>query len=163
MYKRQEKRGSAQCKTCIMLSSLNVPGITKITAKNSRDHTEKMFQSLKLPIKIKKSSNYDIITLSKPSILNKFDFDIPGDISSASFFIVLTLLSKNSKIILKNVNINPTRIGVIKILNMMGAKIKFDNIRIVNGERCSDIKVRSVDNFKSIKCPTTLNLSLIHI
>ena len=53
-----------------------------------------MFQSLKIPIKIKKVSGFDLITLSKPNILNKFDFDIPGDISSASFFIVLTLLSK---------------------------------------------------------------------
>ena len=76
-----------------MLASLNLPGVAKITAKNSRDHTEKMFQSLKIPIKIK--VNYDLITLSKPKNLKKFDFDIPGDISSASFFIVLTLLSKN--------------------------------------------------------------------
>ena len=156
-----EKRGSAQCKTCIMLASLNLPGVTKITAKNSRDHTEKMFQSLKIPIKIKKKSNYDLITLSKPKNLKKFDFDIPGDISSASFFIVLTLLSKNSKIILKNININPTRIGVIKILNMMGAKIKFQNIKIINGERCSDIEVKSINNFKSIKCPTSLNSAAI--
>ena len=156
-----EKRGSAQCKTCVMLSSLNIPGVTKITAKNSRDHTEKMFQSLKIPIKIKKVSGFDLITLSKPNILNKFDFDIPGDISSAAFFIVLTLLSKNSKINLKNININPTRIGVIKILNMMGAKIKFDNIRIVNGERCADIKVRSIDNFRGIKCPAALNSAAI--
>ncbi len=156
-----EKRGSAQCKTCIMLASLNVPGVTKIIAKNSRDHTEKMFKSLKIPIKIKKNSNHDLITLSKPKILKKFDFNIPGDISSASFFIVLTLLSKNSKITLKNININSTRIGVIKILNMMGAKIKFENIKIINGERCSDIKVKSIDNFKSIKCPTYLNSAAI--
>ena len=74
---------------------------------------------------------------------------------------MLTLLSKNSKINLKNININPTRIGVIKILNMMGAKIKFDNIRIVNGERCADIKVRSIDNFKGIKCPAALNSAAI--
>ena len=144
-----------------MLASLNVPGVTKIIAKNSRDHTEKMFKSLKIPIKIKKNSNHDLITLSKPKILKKFDFNIPGDISSASFFIVLTLLSKNSKITLKNININSTRIGVIKILNMMGAKIKFENIKIINGERCSDIKVKSIDNFKSIKCPTYLNSAAI--
>ncbi len=156
-----EKRGSAQCKTCVMLASLNVPGVTKIIAKNSRDHTEKMFKSLKIPIKIRKSSNFDFITLSKPKILKKFDFNIPGDISSASFFIVLTLLSKNSKIILKNININSTRIGVIKILNMMGAKIKFENIKIINGERCSDIKVKSINNFKSIRCPTSLNSAAI--
>ena len=65
------------------------------------------------------------------NIYQKFDFDIPGDISSASFFIVLTLLSKNSKIILKNININPTRIGVIKILKRMGIIINFE-ISIMN-------------------------------
>tara|TARA_Y100001958_G_scaffold127141_1_gene95001 strand:+ start:985 stop:2316 length:1332 start_codon:yes stop_codon:yes gene_type:complete len=156
-----EKRGSAQCKTCVMLASLNIPGVTRITAMNSRDHTEKMFQSLRVPIKIKKKSKYDLITLSKPKFLKKFNFDIPGDISSASFFIVLTLLSENSSIILKNININTTRIGVIKILNKMGAKIKFQNIKIVNGEKCSDIKVKSINNFKSIKCPTYLNSAAI--
>ena len=156
-----EKRGSAQCKTCIMLASLNVPGETKIIAKNSRDHTEKMFQSLNVPIKIRKNTNYDLITLSRPKILKKLDFNIPGDISSASFFIVLTLLSRNSEIVLKNININSTRIGVIKILNMMGAKIKFQNIKIINGERCSDIKVKSIENFKSINCPVSLNSAAI--
>ncbi len=156
-----EKRGSAQCKTCVMLASLNVPGIIKIRARNSRDHTEKMFKSLEIPIKVKKKSNFDLIKLSKPRVIKKFDFNIPGDISSASFFIVLTLLSKNSYILLRNININSTRTGVIKILNMMGAKIKFKNIKIINGEKCSDIEVKSIKYFKSIKCPTYLNSAAI--
>ena len=61
-----ENRGSAQCKTCIMLASLNVPGKIKIKAKSSRNHTEKMFKALKIPIKTKKTFKYDFITLSKP-------------------------------------------------------------------------------------------------
>ena len=156
-----ENKGSAQCKTCVMLASLNVPGTTKITAKKSRDHTENIFKTLNIPIKIKKKLNYDFITLSKPKIIKKFNFNVPGDISSASFFIVLTLLSKDSKIILKNININSTRIGIIKILNMMGAKIKFKNIRVISGEKCSDIEVKSVKRLKSINCPTSLNSAAI--
>ena len=156
-----EKRGSAQCKSCVMLAALNLPGVTKIKAKKSRDHTERMFKSLGIPIKIIKSKNYDYIELSKPKIIQKFDFNIPGDISSASFFIVLTLLSKNSSIIIKNININSTRTGVIKILKKMGAKIKFKNIKIINGEKCSDIIVKSTNNLKSINCPSNLNSSAI--
>ncbi len=156
-----ENRGSAQCKTSVMLASLNVPGKIKIKAKSSRNHTEIMFKALKIPIKSKKTFKYDFITLSKPKLIRKFNFNIPGDISSASFFIILTLLSENSKIVLKNININETRIGLIKILNMMGAKIKFKNINIINGEKCSDIEVKSVKKLKSIRCPTYLNSAAI--
>ena len=60
-----------------------------------------------------------------------FNYDIPGDMSSSAFFIVLTLLSKNSKLKIKNVNINPSRIGFIKIINKMGANVKFINKRNV--------------------------------
>ena len=157
----QEERGSAQCKTCVMLASLNLPGSTKIIARSSRNHTEKMFQSLNIPIKIKKTLNYDTITLSKPKIIKKLNFNIPGDISSASFFIVLTLLSEKSHLILRNININSTRIGIIKILNMMGAKIKFLNVKTLNGEKCSDIEVKSIKKLKSINCPTNLNSAAI--
>ena len=156
-----ENRGSAQCKTCIMLASLNVPGITKIKAKVSRDHTEKMFRSLNVPLKIKKTDKYDYITVSRPNFIKKIDFNIPGDISSAAFFIVLTLLSKKSKLTLKNININSSRIGIIKILNKMGAKIQFKNFKIINGERCSDIKVKSIKNLKGINCPVSLNSAAI--
>ena len=156
-----ENRGSAQCKTCIMLASLNVPGITKIKAKVSRDHTEKMFRSLNVPLKIKKTDKYDYITVSRPNFIKKIDFNIPGDISSAAFFIVLTLLSKNSKLTIKNININSSRIGVLKILNKMGAKIQLKNIKIMNGERCSDIKVESIKNLKGINCPVSLNSAAI--
>ena len=120
-----------------------------------------MFQSLNIPIKIKKTLNYDTITLSKPKIIKKLNFNIPGDISSASFFIVLTLLSEKSHLILRNININSTRIGIIKILNMMGAKIKFLNVKTLNGEKCSDIEVKSIKKLKSINCPTNLNSAAI--
>ncbi len=156
-----ENKGSAQCKTCVMLASLNLPGETRIKAKISRDHTERMFKSLNIPLKINRMNNFDNITVSRPKIIKKIDFNIPGDISSAAFFIVLTLLTKNSKLTLKNININSTRIGIIKILNKMGAKIKFKNIKNLNGERCSDIKIKSIKNLKGIICPPKLNTAAI--
>tara|TARA_Y100000591_G_C21823433_1_gene695054 strand:+ start:769 stop:2100 length:1332 start_codon:yes stop_codon:yes gene_type:complete len=156
-----EKRGSAQCKSSIMFASLFTPGQINIIAKKSRDHTEIMFQNLKIPIKIKKKLNYDFITIKKPEKINNFNIKIPGDISSSSFFIVLTLLSNKSKLLIKNVNINPSRLGIIKILNKMGGKIKLLNKRRNNNELCADILVKSQNKLKKINCPSSLNSSAI--
>ena len=156
-----ENLGSAQCKSCVMLSALNIDGETSITAKKSRDHTELLFRNLKIPIKIKKNKNYDLIKIIKPKSINGFNLNIPGDISSSAFFIVLTLLTKNSKLLIKNININPSRFGVIKILNKMGAKIKIINIRKINNEKCADIFVKTAKNLKGINCSSNLNSSAI--
>ena len=156
-----EKRASAQCKTCVMLASLNTPGRMEIFAKKSRNHTELMFSGLNIPINIKSRKNIDIIKTSSPKNLNGFNLNIPGDISSAAFFIALTLLSKDSKLILRNINLNPTRLGVLKILNKMGANIKVKNIKSRKGENCGDIIVKSKDKLKAINCPTSLNSSAI--
>ncbi len=96
--------------------------------------------------------------LKKVSPLN---YKIPGDISSCAFFIVLTLLSKNSQLLIKNININPSRIGIIKILKMMGAYIKFLNKRSYKGEEISDIFIKSSKNLKGINCPVRYNSSAI--
>ena len=156
-----EKRGSAQCKTCVMFASLNTPGEMKIYAKRSRNHTELMFKSLKMPIRIKKRGNIDFITTSSPKKLDSFNLNVPGDISSSAFFIALTLLSKNSQLVLKNINLNPSRLGIIKILNKMGASIKTKNIKSIRGEKCGDIFIKSTNNLKAINCPSSLNSSAI--
>ncbi len=123
-----ENLGSAQCKSAVMIAALKTFGVTKIKSLFSRNHTELMFKNvLNVPIQIKHKKNYDFIKIKGRNEILPFNYKIPGDISSASFLIVLTLLSKNSQLTLKNININPTRIGIIKILNMMGAKIKFLN------------------------------------
>ncbi len=157
----EEKKGSAQCKSCIMLASINTPGQISIKAKKSRDHTERMFKELKIPIEIKKDRNLDFIKVSKPKLIKNFNFNIPGDISSSAFFIVLTLLSKDSSLVLRNININPSRMGVIRILNKMGAKIKIKNKKKQFGEECADIIVKSSKNLKGINCPSNLNSSAI--
>ena len=122
-----EKRGSAQVKSCILLAALNTYGETIIKCKKSRDHTEKLYKYLKLPIKIFKKKNTEIIKIKGKNQYKGFDYKIPGDISSASFFIALTLLSKESKIILKNINVNRSRTGILDILKKMNAKIKLKN------------------------------------
>ena len=156
-----ENKGSAQVKTCIILSAINTFGITKIKAKKSRNHTELMLKYLNYPIKIKKNNNYDLIEIKGLNQFKSFEYKVPGDISSASFFIVLTLLSKKSELLIKNININPSRIGILKILNLMNAKVKIINKKKYKGENLGDIKIKSTKNFKSINCPANLNSSAI--
>jgi len=156
-----ENKGSAQIKTCIILSAINTPGITKIKAVPSRNHTELMLKSVNYPIKIKQTKKYDLIEIEGLSNFSGFNYKIPGDISSASFFIVLTLLSKRSELLIKKININPSRIGIIKILNRMNAKIRIVNKKYYKGEYIGDIKIKSSKNLKSINCPSSLNSSAI--
>ena len=156
-----EKRGSAQCKSSVILAALNTPGKTIINAKKSRDHTELFLKHLKVPLKIINKKKYDIIKIVGENQFKSFNYEIPGDISSSAFFIVLTLLSNNSRLKIKNVNVNPSRIGFVKILNKMGAKIKFVNVRYVYGEKLADICVNSQKNLKPINCPVELNSNAI--
>jgi 3-phosphoshikimate 1-carboxyvinyltransferase len=159
--KYYENKGSAQCKSSVMLAALNTLGETFIKAKKSRDHTELLFKYLKLPIKIIKKKKIDIIRIKGGKKISSFNYKIPSDISSSAFFIVLTILSTKSKLKIKNVNINPSRTGVIKILKMMGAKILIKNIKNYKGEKIGDIFVESTNNIKSINCPSNLNSSAI--
>ena len=152
-----ENKGSAQCKTSIMLAALKSEGVTKIKAKKSRDHTEILFKYLKIPLRIKKYKKYDIIQIKGVKNIKPLNYKIPGDISSCSFFIVLTILSEDSKLLIKNININPSRIGIIDILKKMGASIKILNKKNYKGEKTADIFVKSSKNLKAINCPTKYN------
>ena len=156
-----EKKGSAQCKSSIIFAAMRTDGTTIIKAKESRNHTELLCKYLKLPINIKKNKKFDEIKIKKVKKINTINYNIPSDISSSAFFIVLTVLSKNSELTIKNVNINPSRIGIITILKKMGVKIIFKNQRIYKGEKIADIKVISTKNLKSINCPAELNSGAI--
>ena len=156
-----ENKGSAQCKTSVMLAAINTVGTTTIKAKKSRNHTEILFKNLKIPIKIKNKKNFDFIRIEGKNFINPINYKIPSDISSGAFFIVLTTLSKNSKLNLKNININPSRIGIIKILKKMGVIIKINNLRMYKGERIADIYIESKNSLKPIKLPPKLNSSCI--
>ena len=116
--KYHETRGSAQCKSAVMLAAMRANGTTYIKAKKSRDHTEKMMRDLSLPIKVVKRKNYDLIQIKRVKKVKAINYNIPSDISSSAFFIVLTALSKNSELLIKDVNINRSRIGIITILKL---------------------------------------------
>ncbi len=156
-----ERKGSAQCKSSVMLAALNASGTTSIRAKKSRNHTELLFKYLRIPIKIKKTKKYDFIDVKSPKKINAFNYRIPGDMSSSAFFIVLTTLTYNSKLLIKNVNINPSRIGVITILKKMGAKILIKNQRNYRGEKISDILIKGSNKLRAINCPPELNSNAI--
>ena len=156
-----EERGSAQCKSSVMLAAMRADGTTYIKAKKSRDHTEKMMKNLNLPINIIKRKNYDLIQIKKVKKVKTINYNIPSDISSSAFFIVLTALSNNSQLLIKNVNINPSRVGVVTILKKMGVNIVLQNKKIYKGEKIADIKVKSSKLIKPINCPSTLVTSAI--
>ena len=158
----QENLGSAQCKSAIILAALKTKGLTKIKAKISRNHTELMLKhALKYPLKFFQKGTNDLIRINGYKDLKSFKYTIPSDISSGAFFVVLTLLGENSSLVLKNMNTNETRIGIIKILNQMGAKIKFLNTKKINGEKISDILVESNRNLNGINLNPKLNSSAI--
>ncbi len=156
-----ENKGSAQCKSSVIFGALRTEGTTVIKAKKSRNHTELLCKYLKLPLKIKSKNNLDEIKVSKIKKIKPLNYVIPSDISSSAFFIVLTILSEDSKLLIKNVNINPSRIGVLKILKKMGASILIKNKKIYKGEEISDIEIKSCSSLKAINCPTEFNSSAI--
>ena len=156
-----EKKGSAQCKSSIIFAGMRTDGTTIIKAKKSRNHTELLCKYLRLPIIIKNNKNFDEIKIKKVKKINNLNYDIPSDISSGAFFIVLTALSKNSELTIKNVNINPSRIGIVTILRKMGVKIVFKNQKTYKGEKKADIKVFSTKKIKPINCPPKLNSGAI--
>ncbi len=153
-----EKRGSAQCKSSVMLAALNTKGTTIIKAKKSRNHTELLMKYLGVPIKIESRKKYDLIKIEglKKNI-QPFNYNIPSDISSGAFFLVLTALSKNSNLVIKNININPSRIGILKILKLMGVNIKIQREKKYKGEKIADVSIESQNKIYPINCPKNLN------
>ncbi len=156
-----ENKGSAQCKSAVIFAGMRVKGLTKIKAKKSRNHTELLCKNLDLPIKIQNKKKFDLIKIQEVKKIKKLNYEIPGDISSSAFFIVLTILNQNSKLIIKNVNINSSRTGVITILKKMGANISFKNIKIYKGEKNADIHIKYINSLKAINCPSSLNSNAI--
>ena len=134
---------SAQLKSAVILAGLNSYGITKIVEKNkSRDHTENLLQKNSQAIKIKKGKE-KIINIFGKKNLEPINVVIPGDPSSAAFYTALTLLNQKSILKMKDVGLNPTRIGFYELLKKHGANIKFKNKEKQNNEVIGDIIVKS--------------------
>ena len=156
-----ENKGSAQVKSSIIFAGARTSGRTIIKSKKSRDHTERLFKYLRLPIKLKKKKNFDLIEVNKVKKIEPLNYKIPADLSSCAFFIALTALLKDSKLTIKDVNINPTRTAALTILRKMGVKIFLVNKKIYKGEQLADIFIKSPKILKSINCPTYLNSGAI--
>ncbi len=156
-----ENKGSAQCKSSVILGGLRTNGTTIIKAKKSRNHTELLCKYLNLPITVNSKNNYDNITVTKANKIKNLNYNIPSDISSSAFFIVLTALAKNSELIIKNVNVNPSRIGILQILKRMGVQILLKNCKYYKGEKIADLKIISPKLLKPINCPSKLNSGAI--
>ena len=152
-----ENKGSAQVKSAIMLAALNFKHTTQILAKKSRNHTENFFKFLNIPIKIKKGQKKDLIKIKGIEKIKPFNYKVPADVSSGLFFIALAILAKNSKLTLKNVNINFSRIGAIEILKKMGVNFVFKNKKKYKGEDVSDIFVQSPKKLIAINCASKMN------
>ena len=131
---------SAQVKTAIILAGLYADGETVIhEIEKSRDHTELMLSAMGADLTV---DNLDI-TVKPTNDLTAVNVDVPGDISSAAFFLVLGAIMPNSQITVINVGINPTRTGLIDVLKDMGADITLENVHTSAGETVADITVRS--------------------
>ncbi len=136
------KIASAQVKSAILLAGLYADGKTSvIEPSKSRDHTERMLKAYGAEISVEGLR----ICVKGGAELKAQDIEVPGDISSAAFFIVGATIVRGSSIILKLLGINPTRTGIIDILKMMGAKIRIENKREVTEEPIGDICVESAD------------------
>ena len=134
------KVASAQVKSAILLASLYSEGNSSVTEPaQSRDHTERILNLY--GAKIESSKNK--IILKENHKLKGKEISIPGDLSSAAFFIVLASIIKDSRLLIKNVGINPTRTGIIEVLKSMGADISIKNERNKNYEPVADLLVKA--------------------
>ena len=138
---------SAQVKSALIFYALSLNGVSSIKGEiRTRDHLELLLSYLKYPIKV--NNNKKITIKGNHQLLDNFHIKLPGDISSASFLIAAALLLDKSKLIIRNIGVNPYRMGFINKLIGMGAKIKLINKRRKYGELVADIKVAYSDELQ---------------
>lgn len=138
---------SAQVKSCVLLAGLFADGeTTVIEPHKSRDHTERMLEFMGANLQV----DGDKVSVAKSKLTPK-TLNIPGDISSAAFFMVAGAIVKDADLTIQNVGLNPTRTGIIDVLKQMGANLSIDNERIECGEPVGDVKVSYSPNLKGIE------------
>ena len=138
----QSPVASAQVKSCIMLAGLMVDGETIITEpERSRDHSERMMAAFGANVSVDVDTN--TVAIRGGTKLIGQEVTVPGDISSAAFWLVAASIVPNSDLVIENVGINPTRTGILEVLAEMGADITYENKREVTGEPVADLRVRS--------------------
>ncbi|MFH0887572.1 MAG: 3-phosphoshikimate 1-carboxyvinyltransferase [bacterium] len=157
---------SAQVKSCILLAGLYAEGLTKvIEIIPSRDHTERMLEFMggkikREPLDKLGASRGQKIVISAGELEGQ-DIIVPGDISSAAYFLVAAAIIPGSEITVKDVGVNPTRTGIVEVLHRMNVDIEVINERLINNEPRADIKVKYCSNLKGIKISGSLIPRLI--
>ena len=137
----QSPIASAQVKSCILLAGLMGQGQTTVTEPAlSRDHSERMLKAFGAELSIDPQTHS--VTVTGPAQLQGQTVIVPGDISSAAFWLVAGAIVPGSELVIENVGVNPTRTGVLEALEMMGADIELENQRVVAGEPVADLRVR---------------------
>ena len=133
---------SAQVKSAVLLAGLNTPGITSVIEPvPTRDHSERMLKGFGAELWLEEENGERIIRVRGEADLKPQTIDVPGDPSSAAFFIVAALLVPGSEVVVKNVGLNPTRAGLVEVLRQMGGDIEELDPREVGGEPVADLKV----------------------
>ncbi len=143
---------SAQVKSCVLLAGLYADGETCVTEPApTRDHTERMLKGLGYDVRV----NENQMCLTGGGELTATEIQVPSDISSSAFFMVAAAIAPQADVTLTGVNVNPTRTGVINILQLMGANLTLSNEREIGGELLADIRIQSSE-LKGIKIPEQL-------
>ena len=134
---------SAQVKSAVLLAGLNTPGITTVIEPvPTRDHSERMLKGFGADLRLEEADGERIIRIHGPAELSPQTITVPGDPSSAAFFIVAALLVEGSDLTIENVGMNDTRAGLVTVLRQMGGDIDLLNAREVGGEPVADLRVR---------------------
>lgn len=134
---------SAQVKSAILLAALNTPGTTTVIEPiPTRNHTERMLRGFGVDVEVEESADERRIAITGPCDLKPCDVMVPGDPSSAAFFAVAASLVPESDLVIENVGLNPTRDGIYRVLEQMGANIDYLDRREVGGEPVADLRVR---------------------
>ncbi|MDE0507016.1 MAG: bifunctional prephenate dehydrogenase/3-phosphoshikimate 1-carboxyvinyltransferase [Gammaproteobacteria bacterium] len=132
---------SAQVKSCLLFAGLYADGVTTVREPGPcRDHTERMLRGF--GVRLEAGPVEGSVSIEGGQTLTAASIDIPGDVSSAAFFMVAAAITPGSALTLKHVGVNPTRTGIIEILRQMGADIRLRNERESGGEPVADIEVR---------------------
>ena len=132
---------SAQLKSCLLLAGLRADGVTNLSQPaESRDHTERMLSAMGAELK-KEGLNL----ILQPSELETIDVEVPGDISSAAFWMIAAVCHPDAELLIRNVGVNPTRSGIITALKSMNARLKLIDERQVAGEPVADVLVQTSD------------------
>jgi 3-phosphoshikimate 1-carboxyvinyltransferase len=152
---------SAQVKSAILLAGLNTPGITRVVEPiPTRDHSERMLAGFGAQVTVEETPQGRVISLTGEAELSPEDIVVPGDPSSAAFWLVAASIVPGSDLLVRGVGMNPTRTGLLTALRLMGADITESDARIVGGEPVADLRVRHAP-LRAIAVPADLAPSMI--